>query len=245
MQKERMWKWPGESLFFNHRFFGARAPARSPSDPLAASLPHLQRFCLCGNTPWPGKVWPFFPEGHILVFPLQEPANGGLFSLRSNYALEGRSSLFSLPEGKWSLSWQPSQHTPTPVLVLAHVDAITRTFLLPSSPKRYAELSLGELPLLQWETGGDMTVTLLSRWKPFLNFCGIHALLRQGGDAEEQGEVFSEECLGSLNSSKTFWDESLSGVSITGDPSYVIGGLQPNWQQAWSLVPNTFLVLAS
>lgn len=147
---EMAWRVP----VFLPRILWSEGPSVSPSDPLAVSLPHLQRFCLCGNTPWPGKVWPVFPEGHILVFPLQAPANGGLFSFRSNYALEGRSSLFSLPEGKWSLSWRPSQHTPNPVLTFAHVGTITRTLILPSCPEWYAELSLGELPLLKWETRG-------------------------------------------------------------------------------------------
>lgn len=48
------------------------------------------------------------------------------------------------------------------------------------------------------------------------------------GVLENRREVFSEKCLGSLNSSKTFWDESLSGGNITGVPIYVMGGLQPN-----------------
>lgn len=97
---------------------------------------------------WWGLTLFSWREGHIIVFPLQAHANGGLFSFRSNYALEGRSSLFSLPEGKWSLSWQPSEHTPNPALTLPHMGMITRTFLLPSSSEWYAEVTLGEFTLL-------------------------------------------------------------------------------------------------
>ena len=184
MQKERMWKWPGESLLFYHRFFAARALARSPSDPLAVSLPHLQHFCLHGNTPWPGKVWPFFPEGHVLV----------LFSHCKCLPMEGSSPSDLITPWKADQACSrcqresdlcpgglPSTHLTQHWSSLTHVGAITRT----SSPLIPRLIHSCDRP-----EGRTVTWLQVRLQELFFNLGGMHASLGLGGVAEEQ-----ERCL--------------------------------------------------
>lgn len=107
-----MWKWPAESPSLQQALC-SKALALSIW-PLAGSLPRLQHFCLHGNALWPGKVWPRFPEGRVIVFPLQRlPMEGSAPSdliTQAELVLTARGKVIPV------LAGSPVQTYPVPTL---------------------------------------------------------------------------------------------------------------------------------